>query len=67
LALENIPTPIGATRLATPATIEEFAMELYGALRSGDQKGIKRIVVISPEGDGIAVGIRDRLSKAAAG
>jgi len=66
LALENIPTPIGATRLAAPATIEHFAMELYGALRSGDQKGIKRIVVIPPEGDGIAVGIRDRLSKTAA-
>ena len=67
LALENIPTPIGATRLATPSTIEQFAMELYGALRSGDQKGIKRIVVIPPEGDGMAEGIRDRLSKAAAG
>ena len=66
LALENIPTPTGATRLATPPTIEQFAMELYGALRSGDQKGIKRIVVIPPEGDGMAEGIRDRLSKAAA-
>ena len=67
LALENIPTPFGATRLATPPTIEQFARELYGALRSGDQKGIKRIVVVPPEGDGIAEGIRDRLSKAASG
>jgi L-threonylcarbamoyladenylate synthase len=67
LALENIPTPFGATRLAAPPTIEQFARELYGALRSGDQKGIKRIVVVPPEGDGIAEGIRDRLSKAASG
>jgi L-threonylcarbamoyladenylate synthase len=65
LALENIPTPTGATRLATPPTIEQFAIELYRALRTGDQMGIKRIVVIQPEGDGLAVGIRDRLSKAA--
>ena len=66
IAMENIPTPIGVARLASPTTIEQFAMELYQALRSGDQKGIKRIVVIAPEGDGIAVGVRDRLSKAAA-
>jgi L-threonylcarbamoyladenylate synthase len=67
LALDNIPTPVGATRLATPLTIEKFAMELYGALRAGDQKGVKRIVVVPPEGEGIAEGIRDRISKAASG
>ena len=67
LAMVNIPTPVGVIRLATPATIEQFARELYKALRSGDQKGIKRIVVIPPEGDGLAEGVRDRISKAAAG
>jgi len=67
LAMENIPTPIGVTRLATPTTIEQFALELYKALRSADQKGINRIVAIPPEGDGLAVGVRDRLSKTAAG
>ena len=67
LAMEDIPTPIGVTRLATPTTIEQFALELYKALRSADQKGINRIVVIPPEGDGLAVGVRDRLSKTAAG
>jgi len=67
LAMDDIPTPVGVIRLATPATIEQFALELYMALRSGDQKGIKRIVVIPPEGDGLAFGVRDRLSKAAAG
>jgi len=67
IALENIPTPIGVTRLASPKNIEQFARQLYLALRSGDQKGIKRIVVITPEGDGLAEGVKDRLSKAAAG
>jgi L-threonylcarbamoyladenylate synthase len=67
LAMENIPTPIGVTRLATPTTIEQFALELYKALRSADQKGINRIVAIPPEGDGLAVGVRDRLSKTATG
>jgi L-threonylcarbamoyladenylate synthase len=67
LALKNIPTPIDVTRLATPATVEQFAMDLYEALRSGDQKGIKRIVVIPPEGDGLAEGVRDRILKASVG
>ena len=67
LALGNIPTPNGVTRLASPKNIEQYANVLYEALRSGDQKGIKRIVVISPEGDGMAEAIRDRLSKAESG
>ena len=67
LAMGNIPTPNGVTRLASPKNIEQYARELYEALRSGDQKGIKRIVVISPEGDGIAEAVRDRLSKASVG
>jgi len=64
LAMENIPTPIGVTRLASPKNVEQYAKGLYVALRSGDQKGIKRIVVIPPDGDGMAEAVRDRLSKA---
>jgi L-threonylcarbamoyladenylate synthase len=67
LAMDNVLTPIGVIRLASPKTIEQYAMVLYEAFRSGDQKGLKRIIVIPPEGDGIAVGIRDRLLKASAG
>jgi len=67
LAMENIPTPDGVTRLASPKNIEQFARQLYLALRSGDQQGIKRIVVIPPQGDGLAEAIRDRLSKAESG
>ena len=67
LAFRNIPTPIGAIRLASPETIEQYARQLYEALRFGDQSGIERIVVVPPEGEGMAEAVRDRLTKAASG
>jgi L-threonylcarbamoyladenylate synthase len=65
-AMAEIQTPTGAIRLGSPSTIEEYAKSLYSVLRLADQKGLKRISVIQPSGDGLAVAIRDRLSKAAA-
>jgi L-threonylcarbamoyladenylate synthase len=65
IALQDVPTPTGVVRLASPASIEQFAAEMYEALRSGDQKGIKKIVVRQPIGNGLALAIRDRLAKAA--
>jgi L-threonylcarbamoyladenylate synthase len=65
-AMAEIQTPAGAIRLGSPATIEEYAKNLYSVLRLADQKGLKRISVIQPSGDGLAIAIRDRLSKAAA-
>jgi L-threonylcarbamoyladenylate synthase len=65
-AMAEIETPTGAIRLGSPATIEEYAKNLYSVLRLADQKGLKRISVIQPAGGGLAVAIRDRLSKAAA-
>jgi L-threonylcarbamoyladenylate synthase len=67
IALANIPTPTGAVRLASPENIEEYARALYRALREGDQKGLKKIKIIQPEGDGLALAIRDRSGKAASG
>jgi L-threonylcarbamoyladenylate synthase len=67
IALANIPTPTGVIRLASPENIEEYARALYGALRAGDQKGLKKIKIIQPRGDGLAVAIRDRSGKAASG
>jgi len=64
IAMLEVPTPIGAIRLATPSSNKEYARELYAALRLGDHKGLKRIVIIPPVGDGIAVAILDRLEKA---
>jgi L-threonylcarbamoyladenylate synthase len=65
-AMAEIQTPTGAIRLGSPATIEEYAKNLYSVLRLADQKGLNRISVIQPSGGGLAIAIRDRLSKAAA-
>jgi L-threonylcarbamoyladenylate synthase len=64
LALARFPTPIDVIRLAAPTTVEQFARELYFALRSADNQGLKNVVVLIPEGEGIALAIKDRLFKA---
>jgi len=65
LALENIQSPPGSIRLASPKNLEQYAKELYVALRFGDEKKLTKIVVIPPEGAGLATAIRDRLLKSA--
>ena len=65
IALDSFTTPAGAIRVASPKTNEEFARVLYEAFRLADLKGIGRVFVIPPTGDGIAVAINDRLSKSA--
>lgn len=64
IALSKHETPTGVIRLSAPKTIDEFAKELYSALRLADQKSISRVVVRQPDGEGIALAIRDRLLKA---
>jgi L-threonylcarbamoyladenylate synthase len=65
LALAQTPTPAGLVRLAAPATIEDFAHELYGSLRAGDDMKLTTIYVVPPIGDGLAQAINDRLQRAA--
>ena len=65
IALNSITTPSGAVRIAAPKTNDEYAQVLYEAFRLADIKGIERVFVIPPTGDGIAVAINDRLSKSA--
>jgi L-threonylcarbamoyladenylate synthase len=65
IALKSIKTPSGAIRLASPQDIEKYANEIYAALRLGDSKALKRIVVIPPKGEGLAVAIRNRIERAA--
>jgi L-threonylcarbamoyladenylate synthase len=67
IAMADVVESEGVVRLAAPKTHEEFARVLYSALRSADDQGLKSIVVAQPEGDGIAVAIRDRLKRAANG
>ncbi|MFM8448089.1 MAG: L-threonylcarbamoyladenylate synthase, partial [Candidatus Nanopelagicaceae bacterium] len=60
IALAEIPTPDGVIRLAAPKTVEAFAHDLYAALRDADIKGLSRVVVHQPKGEGLAIAIRDR-------
>jgi L-threonylcarbamoyladenylate synthase len=64
IALSQIETPVGVTRLISPKTVEEFAQELYSAFHIADQMKLQRIVVIPPHGKDLALAIRDRLLKA---
>jgi L-threonylcarbamoyladenylate synthase len=65
IALDSFTTPNGAVRIAAPKTNEEYAQVLYEAFRSADIRGLERVFVIPPTGDGIAVAINDRLAKSA--
>jgi L-threonylcarbamoyladenylate synthase len=67
VALADIATPEGVVRLASPKSDEEFARVLYASLRAADEKGLQTVVVKQPQGNGIAIAIRDRLSRAANG
>jgi L-threonylcarbamoyladenylate synthase len=65
IALIEIPTPEGVIRLASPKNTDEFARVLYASLRAADEKGLQKVVVRQPQGNGIAIAIRDRLIRAA--
>jgi L-threonylcarbamoyladenylate synthase len=67
IALSNIQTPQGVIRLASPSNDEEFAQILYSALREADARLLTEVVVLQPDGAGIAVAIRDRLARATKG
>jgi L-threonylcarbamoyladenylate synthase len=67
IALADVQTPAGVTRLASPQNNEEFARVLYSALRSADQQSLSRVVVHQPAGDDISVAVRDRLLRASRG
>ena len=67
IALQDIETPEGVIRLASPETVEDFARVLYESLREGDHQNLENIYIEQPPGDGLAVAIRDRLSRSAKG
>jgi L-threonylcarbamoyladenylate synthase len=67
IALEDIPTPVGVIRLAAPKSVEEFARILYVSMREGDHQNLTAIYIEQPTGSGLAVAIRDRLSRSARG
>jgi L-threonylcarbamoyladenylate synthase len=67
IAMAGIMAGDGVVRLAAPNSHDEFARVVYSALRAADQLGLETVVVIQPQGDGIAIAIRDRLKRAAFG
>jgi L-threonylcarbamoyladenylate synthase len=64
IALSHFKTPENVIRLAAPVTEDEFAYILYESLRLADAMSLSEIVIYLPEGEGVAVAIRDRLIKA---
>jgi len=64
IALDNIETPEGVERLLAPATLEEYAVGLYEALRLGDKLNLSVINIYTSELIGLGVAINDRINKA---
>jgi len=67
IALSDRKTPDGVIRLADPKNVVEFARDLYAALRMADEMGLEEVVVEQPQGEGLAIAIRDRLERASKG
>jgi L-threonylcarbamoyladenylate synthase len=65
IALSEVPNPDGAIRLASPNNLEEYAGQLYSALRRADELKLETVHVIAPTGAGLALAIRDRITRAA--
>jgi L-threonylcarbamoyladenylate synthase len=64
--MSDVTTPVDVVRLAAPKNLEEYARVLYAALREADKQGIATVNIVMPEGNGLAVAIRDRITRAAA-
>jgi L-threonylcarbamoyladenylate synthase len=64
LAMSNVETPEAVLRLAAPESIEQYAQSLYSALRKADELGLSRVVAWQPTGSGLAIAVRDRLTRA---
>jgi L-threonylcarbamoyladenylate synthase len=67
IAVDSVTTPAGVIRLAAPKSVEEFARTLYESMREGDRQNLAIIYIEQPTGAGLAVAIRDRLSRSARG
>ena len=64
IALNAHETPEGAIRLCAPETTEQYAQQLYAALRRADELNLSRVVAITPTGDELSLAIADRLLRA---
>ena len=67
IALSSFQTPDNVYRLSSPVNIDEFARNIYAAMREADKLGFKELVVVIPEGQGLEIALLDRVTKAAMG
>jgi tRNA threonylcarbamoyl adenosine modification protein (Sua5/YciO/YrdC/YwlC family) len=69
VAPSEVATPDGWARLAAPVATEDYARELYAALRRADELGLDVVVAVLPDAAGgpLALAVRDRLARAAHG
>lgn len=65
IALADVATPLGVVRLASPENLEDYARQLYSALRKADDQGLPAVRVVLPDGDGLAIALRDRIMRSA--
>ena len=67
IAPASEPTPEGVRRLAAPATSDDYARDLYAALRRADSDALALVLAIPPsDDDGPVDAVIDRLHRAAA-
>jgi L-threonylcarbamoyladenylate synthase len=66
IAPREIDTPPHVIRLAAPSSDDEYARVLYSALREADRLGLAVVRVMVPDGDGLAIAIRDRITRSSA-
>jgi L-threonylcarbamoyladenylate synthase len=69
IAPADVSTPTGWARLSAPGSGEEYARDLYAALRKADELGLATVVAVLPDpAEGVlAQAVRDRLARAAHG
>ena len=65
IAPHSVRVTGSGVELSRPKTDEEFAHDLYAALRKADELGLAQVSVVLPGNDGLAEAIRDRLARAA--
>jgi L-threonylcarbamoyladenylate synthase len=66
-AMNTMETPPGMVRLASPATVDEFARLLYSTFRAADHQNLDILAVIPPEGGGLVAAIKEKIEKASLG
>lgn len=65
IGLGGVEIPSNVTVLLAAENIEDYAANLYRALRTGDQANLSTIYAVLPDGNDLAIAVRDRLTRAA--